>query len=68
MNDTVLRNCPFCGGAANVTKKDVLFRVECTQRFDVCPVNLRTHHCVSEQAAIKLWNTRVSENDTYEDN
>ncbi len=61
-NDAGLLPCPFCGSPANIREKPEGFVVECTKRhsWTGCPVNMRTHHCISVETAADLWNTRTS--------
>jgi len=54
------KKCPFCGSDATVTERDRGFRIECSMRFESCPVNCRTHHFDSIIEAIDAWNTRAS--------
>ena len=58
-----LKSCPFCGSVAVVTIKPRGFRVECSNRSNGCPVNMRTHHKVDANQAKTQWNTRVINKD-----
>ena len=51
--------CPFCGSPAVVTLKWDEYRVECKERFNTCPVNMRTHGHKTMEEAIEEWNTRA---------
>lgn len=50
--------CPFCGGDAHITKRPGGFRVECTNRFSGCGINMRTHHHKTAKTACLSWNNR----------
>lgn len=51
-----LRECPFCGGQANIIEEPILgaYQVYCTE----CPVNVGRYWFFEEEDAIKAWNKR----------
>lgn len=57
-----MKNCPFCNAPAHVTEKSRGFRVECTERFKSCNINMRTKHLATKEAAIKVWDDRIKQN------
>lgn len=56
-----MKNCPFCNSPAHVTERPRGYRVECTKRFNGCPMNMRTSHHRFKEDAVNAWNTRHQE-------
>lgn len=57
-----MKNCPFCNSPAHITSRPRGYRVECTKRFQTCPMNMRTSHHPTEKGAIIAWDTRYEGN------
>lgn len=51
--------CAFCGAEGKYTNRPFGWRVECTERFVMCPMNARTHHHKEKTYAAANWNTRT---------
>ena len=54
-----LKPCPFCGADGYIERRESGWIVRCTSRYEKCPINGRTHHCMDRQEAIAAWNTRA---------
>jgi hypothetical protein len=57
----VLASCPFCNGDALRSETPRGYRVECSNRWQGCPMNMRTHHRLTQEAADAAWDTRPAQ-------
>ena len=55
MTETNLKNCPFCGGTANIAKGQIEFWAYCPH------CGAQTELYETEQEVAKAWNTRKIE-------
>lgn len=58
-----LRECPFCGGGAELVLVDwcAMYYVRCENDRNKCEVIPETRHFVVEREAISAWNRRAGD-------
>ena len=57
MSEEKLRNCPFCGGEAELEINGLYWDVNCKR----CLANVGAYKCYNKKQAVEAWNKRVAD-------